>query len=94
MKFLNSEFYECYLRQMARKAIEKMLPRRSSGLPDSWKWIPTSNEVQNKTDGRASSPEPDAVDAPFPTTDADAYPLSNRPEAVVDISYYFDCYNN
>ena len=58
-------------------------------------------EVHNKTDGRASSliilPEPDDVDEPFPTTDADAYlqlmlnlidvkesPLSNRPEAVDD----------
>ena len=48
-------------------------------------------EVNNKTDGRASSsiilPEPDAVDAPFPTnqffpkTDADAYSLSNLSEA-------------
>ena len=48
------------------------------------------NEVHNKRDGRASSliisPEPYAVDAPFPTnqffpkTDADAYSLSNLSE--------------
>ena len=47
-------------------------------------------EVHNKTDGRACSliilPEPDDVDAPFPTnhffptTDADAYSFSNLPE--------------
>ena len=50
MKCLNSEFYECYLWQMAREAIEKKLPRRSSGMPDSWRRKKTSDLAASDAD--------------------------------------------
>ena len=41
-KISNSEFYECYLGQMARAAINRKLKRPSTGMLDSWMRDPTS----------------------------------------------------